>query len=193
MNGPVYANGAITFDGTNDYANLGVNPSCYSPTGFTIDSWVKLTSNTGANPILSIYQGTQVSSTNEYVFGTTGGSFYGWVYDQTNGAYRGRSVGIGSLIPNNTWRNLTMVYDGGTTNSSVKLYINGTQVDTTDFGANSFVTIRNTSSPMIIGAANDGLGGPINGSVSNVKFYTRALNPTEITQNFNALRGRYGI
>jgi hypothetical protein len=193
VNGPVYANGAITFDGTNDYANLGVNSSCYSPTGFTIDAWVKLTSNTGANPILCIYQGLTVSSNNEYVFGTTGGSLYGWVYDSVNGAYRGRYVNITSLIPSNTWCNITMTYNGGTTNSSVALYINSIKSDTTDFGANAFTTIRNTSSPMIIGAANDGLGGPINGSTSNVKFYTRTLSAAEITQNFNALRGRYGI
>jgi hypothetical protein len=196
INGPTYSSangGSIVFDGTNDYANLGVNTSCYSPTGFTIDAWVKLTSNTGANPILCIYQGSTVTSNNEYVFGTTGGSLYGWVYDQTNGAYRGRSVFMTSLILSNTWCNVTMTYNGGTTNSSVALYINSIKSDTTDFGANSFVTIRNTSSPMIIGVANDGLGGPINGSTSNVKFYTRTLSATEITQNFNALRGRYGL
>ena len=58
VNGPTFnsANGgAIVFDGSNDYVNLGINPSCYSPTGFTIDAWVKLTNNGGANPILCIY------------------------------------------------------------------------------------------------------------------------------------------
>jgi hypothetical protein len=193
VNGPVYSNGAITFDGVDDYANLGVNPSCYSPTGFTIDAWVRITNNTLANPILAIYPGTSIGSGREYVFGVTGGRLYGWVYDSVNGAYRGRSVLITSLIPNNTWCNVTMTYNGGTTSSSVMLYVNSTQSDTTNFEANSFVTIRNTSSPMIVGANNDGLGGPINGSLSNVKFYTRNLSTTEITQNFNALRGRYGI
>jgi hypothetical protein len=196
INGPTFDSGnggSIVFDGTNDYANLGVNPSCYSPIGFTIDAWVKLTSNTGANPILCIYPGAIVGSGREYVFGTTGGSLYGWVYDNTNGAYRGRSVVITSLISNNTWCNVMMVYNGGTVNSSVKLYLNSTQIDTTDFGANSFTTIRNTSSPMTIGAANDGVGGPINGAASSVKFYTRTLSATEILQNYNALKGRYGL
>lgn len=33
----------------------------------------------------------------------------------------------------------------------------------------------------------------LTGSLSNVKFYTRQLTSNEVQQNFNALRGRYGI
>jgi hypothetical protein len=31
------------------------------------------------------------------------------------------------------------------------------------------------------------------GNISNAKIYNRALSQSEVTQNFNALRGRYGI
>ncbi len=31
------------------------------------------------------------------------------------------------------------------------------------------------------------------GNISNVQAYNRALSATEILQNFNAIRGRYGI
>jgi len=31
------------------------------------------------------------------------------------------------------------------------------------------------------------------GSISNVKIYNKVLSATEITRNFNSLRGRYGI
>jgi len=31
------------------------------------------------------------------------------------------------------------------------------------------------------------------GELSNIMIYNRALSNTEISQNFNALRGRYGI
>ena len=33
----------------------------------------------------------------------------------------------------------------------------------------------------------------LNGRISNVKLYNRGLSQAEISQNFNALRGRYGI
>jgi hypothetical protein len=196
VNGPTFNSGnggAIVFDGSNDYVNLGINPSCYSPTGFTIDSWVKLTNNSGANPILCIYVSSTISSNNEYVFGTTSGRLYGWVYDSTNTAYRGRYVTSTSFIANNTWCNLHMVYDGGTANSSVKLYINGVQRDAVDFGFGTFNSIRNTSSPMAIGVTNGGLGGPLNGSMASLKYYTRALSAQEITQNFNATKTRFGL
>jgi hypothetical protein len=196
VNGPTFNSGnggAIVFDGSNDYVNLGINPSCYSPTGFTIDSWVKLTNNGGANPILAIYNSSTISSNNEYVFGTTSGRLYGWVYDSTNTAYRGRYATATSLITNNVWCNLHMIYDGGTVNSSVKLYFNGTQFDTTDFGSGTFTSIRNTSSPMAIGVTNGGLGGILNGSMASLKFYTRALSTQEIQQNYNATKTRFGL
>jgi hypothetical protein len=86
-----------------------------------------------------------------------------------------------------------MIYDGGTVNSSVKLYFNGTQFDTTDFGSGTFTSIRNTSSPMAIGVTNGGLGGPLNGSIASLKYYTRALSATEILQNYNAVKTRFGL
>jgi hypothetical protein len=36
-------------------------------------------------------------------------------------------------------------------------------------------------------------GAFFNGNVGNVQIYNRALSATEVQQNFNALRGRYGI
>jgi hypothetical protein len=195
VNGPTFNSGnggAIVFDGSNDYVNLGINPSCYSPTGFTIDSWVKLTSNAGANPILAIYNGLGYTA-NEYVFGTTSGRLYGWVYDSVTIAYRGRSV-LTTVITSGVWCNLMMVYDGGTTNSSVKLYFNGTQFDTTDFGnVSTFTSIRNNSSYMIVGGVNGGLGGPLNGSMASLKYYTRALSAQEILQNYNTTKTRFGL
>jgi hypothetical protein len=196
VNGPTFNSGnggAIVFDGSNDYVNLGVNSSCYSPTGFTIDAWVKLTSNAGANPILAIYNNSLGYTANEYIFGTTGGRLYGWVYDSINAAYRGRSV-LTTSITSGVWCNLHMVYDGGITNSSVKLYFNGTQFDTTDFGnVATFTSIRNNSNPMFIGLTNSGLGGPLNGSMASLKYYTRALSAQEILQNYNAVKTRFGL
>jgi hypothetical protein len=33
----------------------------------------------------------------------------------------------------------------------------------------------------------------LNGNISNVKLYNRALSASEITQNYNALKSRYGL
>jgi len=34
---------------------------------------------------------------------------------------------------------------------------------------------------------------PLKGKVSSVEIYNRALSSSEVEQNFNALKGRYGI
>jgi hypothetical protein len=41
--------------------------------------------------------------------------------------------------------------------------------------------------------ANPTGNGMIPGEVSNIMIYNRALSNTEIVQNFNALKGRYGL
>lgn len=44
-----------------------------------------------------------------------------------------------------------------------------------------------------IGGINGSLGKWLLGNISNAKVYNRALSASEVLQNFNALRGRYGI
>jgi hypothetical protein len=41
--------------------------------------------------------------------------------------------------------------------------------------------------------ASDNFWSPFKGSVSNAMFYNRALSPTEILQNFNSTKGRFGL
>lgn len=50
-----------------------------------------------------------------------------------------------------------------------------------------------TSQNFRIGADVNGGGEPFNGTIHSVKVYNRALTGEEVAQNFNALRGRYGI
>jgi hypothetical protein len=44
-----------------------------------------------------------------------------------------------------------------------------------------------------IGAINASAQFPLNGKIGAIQVYNRALSQSEITQNFNALRGQYGI
>ena len=44
-----------------------------------------------------------------------------------------------------------------------------------------------------IGGGNLGSDFPMNGNISQVSIYNRALSAEEVQQNFNATKGRYGI
>lgn len=196
VNGPVYSSdngGNIFFDGTDDYINLGDRSEFTYPNGFTFDMFFKPTTITTGNPILEKYGNTGSASAFEYVCGFLNNRFYGWVADANNsGGWRGRYVdNVSSFVTVNQWCHLAFVYDGGVNNSSIKLYINGVQRDNTDFGNLTFVSIRDTTTPLTLSLQNWGLGGPIKGSLGNIRLYNKALTASEVLQNYNALRGRY--
>jgi hypothetical protein len=70
-------------------------------------------------------------------------------YDNTTGGNIGRQYsGAFSL---NTWYHVAATYDGGTSASGVKIYINGVRVDDTDNVSGSFAAVRDISIPFTIG------------------------------------------
>jgi hypothetical protein len=87
----------------------------------------------------------------------------------------------------NTWYRLAITF----TTSSVILYINGVQ-DATVSG--DYSVPSDTSTDPRVGAwIKDGTNYPMNGRLAQVQFYNRALTASEILQNFNFYRTRYGI
>jgi hypothetical protein len=95
----------------------------------------------------------------------------------------------------NTWYQATFTTSFDGTNTTMKIFTNGTETATGTFpGAQSNYTGIN----FMIGDGNIGSNGvatwyPFKGKISNVKVYNRTLTQAEIQQNFNALRGRFGI
>lgn len=73
------------------------------------------------------------------------------------------------------------------TGSELRGYINSTFVAKEDGSG----TISPNSGPVTIGSSTQARY--FDGNISNVQVYDRALSEAEIKQNFNALRGRYGV
>ena len=87
----------------------------------------------------------------------------------------------------NTWYHLTMVYDRD--NLTQSIYRNG------EFLSSKTHTVQYSvaTSTQRWFARNDIFTDGICGDVGLLHFYNRVLTPTEIVQNFNATRSRYGI
>ena len=86
--------------------------------------------------------------------------------------------------PNDTsWRILAA--SGNTTTDSWQKYVNGSLIDNNANGA------AGPNGIQIGGYA--GTNEPSNGEFSFMLFYNRVLTAEEVLQNFNALRGRFGI
>jgi hypothetical protein len=182
-NAPVYNNilggGAITFDGTNNFAvkttSVGI-PTGSNP--FTLSAWFYPTSSATSMRVVAY----GVENNGQLVsIRLNSGSAYAVSFAHWGGT--GYDVGNGSTVNGNAWNNVTEVYDG----INDYMYINGILVGTF------------TPLPLSIPANSDlyvgkrATGEFFAGSVGQVMLYNRALVTSEVTQNFTALRRRYGI
>ena len=191
VNGPTYNtgnNGSIVLDGTDDYAVGPSNMSISQNQPFTFEFWVNLSSYTNQYPCL-----LQVKTDTTYgfiVLVTQNNSYDGITFGSTDTWVRLRNAG--RPIATNAWNQIVINYNGtgAATSSNYKMYINTQeQVLSTSGGFISLSQINN------IGTIENASRGYDNwqGKIANFKQYNRVLTQSEVIQNFNAHKSRYGL
>jgi hypothetical protein len=192
-NGPTYSSldgGSIVFDGTNDYVNnVGATTSFsfIQNTGiFTISAWVKLNDLSTARYFMGNNDGNTTSRGFWLGYsGTTGTVFLGITRALSN-QYT-LDLRKPNFFTDNNWVLVTCV--GNRTNC--QLYKNGIPFDTpVNFG--TFAT-GNSTRALNIGRINSLGAGYWSGNVALTQIYNRALSSTEVLQNFNAQKSRFGL
>jgi hypothetical protein len=172
--------GSLIFDGIDDVISVkdSSNISFSGDDTYTLSAWVKPT--IGSTTWYGVFS---KGNENSYAMNI---NTIDWhlefeVYGSTV-VSRAFSTTSNVVIPN-VWNHIVMVFDG----NSQKIYVNNILINsrTTTLG-----TISNTSN-LRIGLGND--GEYFKGYMSDIKIYNRALSQSEITQNFNATKGRFGI
>lgn len=147
-------------------------------TGFTFSAWVNIVSASDANPevIAARWEGT--------------GNPYLQIY-YINGAVTGRIMQDGSnyigrdtpsLLTAGVWHLVTMTWNGGTTNSSIKVYIDGVQSDTINDGGGTFTGPSTDSAVLHIGVLDVFHEFPMNGNMDDARIYNRGLSSSDVTQ-----------
>ena len=185
VNGPTYDvnnGGSLYFDGTNDYGNFGNIQSLNSLTsGVTVGAWIKSSSTTTYSAILQKW----------YQSGVQGGfQLYispGGILSLAIGDYISFYGGCNSTfsVITGSWVYVTATYDM----NSIKIYINGVLNST-----NSFVRSVVNSNNATLYVGQDDFGGRFfRGNISSATVHNRALSATEILNNFNSTRGRFGL
>jgi len=169
--------GSLTFDGSNEYVSCG-NPSSlnFGTGNFTL-SFITYRTGTG------FQGGSYVGKGNGTSIGFDFRDYAFFLYG-TSGLIASSSFSATLDV----WEHHTFVYDSS---SSVKIYKNGALSSTLSI---SNVSSINTTDPFRIGLSV--AGGPTRyfiGRIPSVQVYNRALTASEVQQNFNATRGRYGI
>ena len=91
--------------------------------------------------------------------------------------------------PRDNWYHVVWTWNNGT----MKLYINGSEktLDTNTGGPTSGA-ILNGSGDIYIGE-NYTFGSTVIGDYGQFRIYTKTLSSTEVSKNFNATRGKYGV
>ena len=167
--------GAFVFNGSSSYASLPTENRFDLSTGSaTIAAWFKTTS-TGLNCIASKRNGTgfQLYVLNTKLYADGAG---------TAGASSSQAVNTG----NNFYG--AVVYDRA--NSLMRLYVNGFQDGSVALAS---TTLTDTADVNVGRKTLSGAGDYFNGTIYQVQIYSRALSSTEILQNYNAAKSRYGL
>jgi hypothetical protein len=187
-NGPTFSSndgGSIVFDGTNDIVSLGNDP-VFSLGGagktFSIGVWFNSTLwnvewqaiFTKGDSSWRVHRYTNANPP-KIAFGSTGLSTLDTFTTTT--------------INTNQWYHIYCIYDG----THKKIYVNGlidSNVSVTGTLSNS-----NNTDPVLIG--NNSEAGRttrfFNGNIAVAQIYNRALSATEVLQNYNAQKGRFGL
>jgi len=181
INGPSFSGanmGTIVFDGTNDYATLSSSQLAPGTGAFTWNFWCKLID---LSTYSILYSGTGSNTDYGVIFlnPTTGG--LGYYASGTR--IQDNNTSFGS-----NWWCITFVGNGGANGSrNLKLYRNAVQAGSTYTYDYNF-----TSSTPIIGANHNSFSELMRGNISSVSYYNKELTASEILQNYNATKARFG-
>jgi len=185
--------GAFVFDGTDDYINLNnISSQNLDVVNTTVSIWFKLDSITSSDvQTLFDRRSNRTPATFKIFFSQD--SLSGILTEITirvRTASDDESVPIPNVTPTTEWTNITGTYDG----SDIKGYINGELKLNHTMPIGGDLVTGSTGRRMFLGArTNDSISRYFNGIISTTNIHNRALTASEIQQNFNALRGRFGI
>ena len=191
-NGPTFntaSGGSIVFDGVDDFSTSPDSTSL-RPTSFSIDTWFRPTSFSAFNtvvakpfngppwtaPFLSYMIRIETNGTVLSCSTNTGGTY--------------RSLGVNYTFSTNTIYNIVFTFNSSTGNAMA--YLNGSVLSSTTHTAGA---ISYSALPVLIGAGygTNPVGEFFAGDIYNVKVYNKALTATEILQNYNSLKTRFGL
>jgi hypothetical protein len=177
--------GSLVFDGTDDVVLNGVGNN-YPYPYHTLDVWVK---SPGLSPTMNGGGGLIAFDYGRILMINYQGGISYYMHDGNN--YLFISSITENLIFNNTWHNVVALRGM----STYQVYVDGVLKDSGSNGGNLGWNGLNGWSAMasVIGDNPNDVRYKLLGNIASVKMYNRALTAAEVQQNFNALRGRYGI
>ena len=184
VNSPTYTNdnnGSILFDGVNTSINIPHDSNSMDfSLAQTICMWLRPNSLASTNPLNQAYGGPGTIRHLDtggfiYYFGTNGGNGTPWTSRNSVFTVTSNEIAFITVTRNQV-------------SNQVLWYKNGILQQSSD--AASYETVANGTNPIILG---DGFHGNFDGDIFYCFVYNEALSSTEILQNYNATKSRFGL
>jgi hypothetical protein len=192
VDGPTYSDGSLVFNGVANRVNSTKPIFKWTADGtigyqeMTISLWVK-TTDTGGNFYSKPWNGS-----GQYNMTITPTAF-----SILSGGTSGNSLGFDSSIYDGNWKNVVCWVNatnmGHYLNASISASkAHGLTGNAPSVGDGNLGFCLMSLFPYSSGWAGN-TGFSINGNMAICKVYSRVLTAAEVSQNFNAIRGRFGI
>lgn len=175
------SSGSMVFDGVTvgQEVNIGSKTIAFT-TGGTFEIWTKIDNVNRNQGFFSMSPGP--AFINFYSPGATNQKMRWEVIG--NNANPFNAINSVTTLQNNTWYHVIGTFD--ITNSNTRIYINGVL----DNSQSSYTNMPSSvTSQIIIGS----YAGILDGNIAIAKIYNRSLSAAEVLQNYNAIKGRFGL
>jgi len=184
--------GSFLFDGTSwDHFRMTDTDSTkftfgdgISDSPFSIAAWINDDSNvnTAKRFIISKYR-DNTANEQEWALYIEADELVFQVRDTTasNNRMDIRTAG-GTSIIKNTWHHVAVTYDGSSTPGGLNIYVDGVKKigSNVHTNTNSYVVMRPTPSPVVIGTNWGGSGKAFKGNITDVAIWNKVLSPTSV-------------
>jgi len=191
INGPTFDSGnggSIVFDGVNDYVDFD---DILDLSVLSVNMWINCdVYNSGRQFLFGKWKNNHRAYA--LVLNQTGesaGSISSQISIDGGSSNTGLATDSGAIDANGTWFNVGFTHDGTT----LKTYVNGVVGATDTIGGAYTSGTGHVAVGTILFFNDTSLLDPFNGQIANTQVYNRALSSTEVLQNYNALKGRFGL
>lgn len=189
-NYPTYnSTGYLTFDGVDDYTQLeNTNYPTNVTDSFSVECWLKVptaatwSNGTAYGSILT--RGTYAGS-HGLIRHTTDNTVGFWLRDSATSVYSY------TTISRDIWYQIVGTWDG--LNKTSKMYKNGVLQHSVTNASLTGTFTSDTWWLSAIKAVSAADGNRFQGDISNIKIYNKELSALEVSTNFSALKGRFGL
>ena len=187
LNGASYSTdggGSISFDGVNDYVDMNSFGVGDDLSDYTFCVWSKNSNNGHVLTKGRDGNGNGWSLT----IGTYNNQFGVGAVKSTSGTYG--YILLGGTYQPNKWDYISGTWDS--VNGIISLYINGLFIDSYTMPGTGPFTLSSSTTGWSSGRITNNAY-PKGGQLSQIQIYNNALTESQIQQNYNATKGRFGL